>query len=78
MTLSPRQKSQPAYLIYHLNVFAKQAYSGNAATVIWQSNGLNKHQMQTLAREFNTPESVFIARSDQDQLSLRFFTPTAK
>ena len=74
-TLYLSQLSQlSAYQVFHLNVFSQQAYQGNSATVVWRSNGLDTRQMQLLAREFNTPESIFI-HLDNNGLSLRFFTP---
>jgi PhzF family phenazine biosynthesis protein len=65
---------QKTYQVFHINVFTQQIYSGNSATVIWRSNGLSDKQMQLLAREFNTSESVFVSIINHE-LFVRFFTP---
>ncbi len=59
---------------YHLNVFTDKPFSGNPATVVAQSEGLDSEQMQRIAQECNTPETIFVHR-DNDNISLRFFTP---
>jgi len=64
-----------AYQVFHINVFTQKKYSGNSATVVWRSNELCEQQMQLLAREFNTPESIFVSLVNDD-LFVRFFTPT--
>jgi len=69
------QKTTRSYQAIHLNVFTEQLFCGNAATVIWRSNGLSSKEMQLLAKELNTPETIFIDINDNDELSLRFFTP---
>ena len=71
----PNPIHQKAYQVFHINVFTQKTYNGNSATVIWRSNGLRDKQMQKLAREFNTPESIFVSLVN-DELWLRFFTPT--
>jgi PhzF family phenazine biosynthesis protein len=71
---NPSGIQQNGYQVFHLNVFTQQIYSGNSATVVWRSNGLSTKHMQTLAREFNTPESIFV-NIDNNKLSLRFYTP---
>ncbi|NQZ79435.1 MAG: PhzF family phenazine biosynthesis isomerase [Colwellia sp.] len=68
------QKRYRTYQVFHLNVFTRQTYSGNSATVVWHSNGISHQQMQILAREFNTSETIFITIHD-NKLSLHFFTP---
>jgi len=65
---------QNTYQVIHLNVFTQKAYSGNSATVVWRSDGLYCNQMQALAREFNTSETIFIGINNNN-LTLRFFTP---
>jgi PhzF family phenazine biosynthesis protein len=79
--ISPESNSKITYQVFHINVFTQQTYSGNGATVVWQSNGLLGNTMQILAREFNTSETIFIALNDvndsnKNELTLRFFTPT--
>jgi PhzF family phenazine biosynthesis protein len=63
------------YQVFHVNVFTKIMFKGNIATVIWFANGLRVCDMQQLAREFNTPETIFIF-VEKVRFLLRFFTPT--
>jgi len=74
MSNLPNSIAEKVYQVFHINVFTQQTYSGNSATVVWRSNGLTDKQMQKLAREFNTPESIFI-NIDNNALSLKFYTP---
>ena len=78
MTYLSESKTQTMCRVFHINVFTQQAYSGNIATVVWQNNDLSNNTMQILAREFNTPETIFIKLDERnkDELFLRFFTPT--
>lgn len=71
----PISIQQKAHQVFHINVFTQHAHSGNSATVIWLSSGLCDSQMQLLAREFNTPESIFLSIVN-DELFVLFFTPT--
>lgn len=59
---------------YHLNVFTDQPFSGNPATVFIDSIALTGKQMQVIARECNTPETIFIREADGN-IEVRFFTP---
>lgn len=62
---------------YTLDVFTTEQLAGNPLAVVLDSAGLNDHAMQSIAREFNLSETVFVhppvdARS---RASLRIFTP---
>ncbi|WP_158678076.1 PhzF family phenazine biosynthesis protein [Pseudoalteromonas sp. T1lg23B] len=60
--------------VFHCNVFCAQPYRGNQATVVCCPEPLHELTMQLLAREFNTPETMFMVMSEE-QVSLRYFTP---
>nr|WP_239032228.1 PhzF family phenazine biosynthesis protein [Pseudoalteromonas sp. MMG022] len=60
--------------VFHCNVFCAEPYQGNPASVVLCPSPLSEQTMQLLAREFNTPETMFISVSDK-QVSLRYFTP---
>jgi trans-2,3-dihydro-3-hydroxyanthranilate isomerase len=60
-----------------LDVFTLRRFSGNPLAVVFESDGLDSAAMQTIAREFNYPETVFVAPPDNaaQRASLRIFTP---
>ncbi len=43
-----------------LDVFAQDAYTGNPLAVVLGADGLSTAQMQTIAREFNLSETIFV------------------
>ena len=45
---------------FTLDVFTTQRFAGNALAVVLDSDGLDTTAMQTIAREFNLPETVFV------------------
>jgi trans-2,3-dihydro-3-hydroxyanthranilate isomerase len=60
-----------------LDVFTLKRFSGNPLAVIFDSEGLETAAMQTIAREFNHPETVFVlpAADKMHRANLRIFTP---
>jgi trans-2,3-dihydro-3-hydroxyanthranilate isomerase len=60
-----------------LDVFTLKRFSGNPLAVVFDSEGLETTAMQTIAREFNHPETVFVlpAADKAHRASLRIFTP---
>jgi trans-2,3-dihydro-3-hydroxyanthranilate isomerase len=60
-----------------LNVFTLKRFSGNPLAVVFESEGLDTAAMQTIAREFNYPETVFVLppADKAHRASLRIFTP---
>lgn len=65
-------------LPYHiLDVFTETAYAGNPLAVVLQADPLSQAQMQTIAREFNLSETVFVRtpRADNALVQARIFTP---
>ncbi|WP_170829163.1 MULTISPECIES: PhzF family phenazine biosynthesis protein [Pseudoalteromonas] len=46
--------------VFHCNVFCTEPYQGEQASVVLCPSPLSAQAMQLLAREFNTPETMFI------------------
>lgn len=62
------------------DVFTNRRYAGNPLAIVEEADGLTTEQMQTIAREFNLSETIFV-RSAQDAAntaSVRIFFPTAE
>lgn len=63
---------------YHiLDVFTEKAFAGNPLAVVTEAEGLSGEQMQTIAREFNLSETVFVLPPEHPAHSarVRIFTP---
>ncbi len=71
----PWPPMQFAYSI--LDVFTEQPYAGNPLAVVLNADELGDAQMQTIAREFNLSETVFLRspRADNGLVHARIFTP---
>lgn len=71
-------KTGMARRFFTLDVFAKDALSGNPLAVVVDSEGLDAARMQRIAREFNLSETVFVlpARNAINTAHLRIFTPS--
>jgi trans-2,3-dihydro-3-hydroxyanthranilate isomerase len=70
-----------AALDYHvLDVFTKERFGGNPLAVVLDADGLDGGRMQTIAREFNLSETVFVLRATQaaHTARVRIFTPAAE
>lgn len=61
-----------------LNVFTRTRFTGNPLAVVHDKVGLPQNLMQSIAREFTYPETVFIqdVRPEAGRAALRIFTPT--
>jgi trans-2,3-dihydro-3-hydroxyanthranilate isomerase len=65
-------------LDYHiLDVFTDQRFSGNPLAVVLGADGLSGAAMQSIAREFNLSETVFVAppQNPMHSAHIRIFTP---
>jgi trans-2,3-dihydro-3-hydroxyanthranilate isomerase len=62
---------------FTLDVFTTQRFVGNPLAVVLDSGGLETAAMQTVSREFNLPETVFVFPPDdpKHRARLRIFTP---
>lgn len=61
-----------------VDVFAKEAYSGNPAGVVFDADELDEMQMQRIAFEMGSPVTSFVLRSKKADVRLRFFSPTSE
>src|SRR5687767_3155765 len=62
---------------FTLDVFTTQRFAGNPLAVVLDSDGLDTAAMQTIAREFNLPETVFVypPADPKHRARVRIFTP---
>ncbi|WEJ34773.1 PhzF family phenazine biosynthesis protein [Devosia sp. SD17-2] len=60
-----------------LDVFTRERFKGNPLAVVPKADGLSDAQMQTIAKEFNLSETVFLFKpaAERNTASLRIFTP---
>jgi trans-2,3-dihydro-3-hydroxyanthranilate isomerase len=63
-----------------LDVFTNKRFVGNPLAVVLDAEGLETAAMQTIAREFNHPETVFVLppADGAHRAKLRIFTPAAE
>ena len=61
-----------------LDVFTDKPFAGNPLAVVHEADGLDGARMQTIAREFNLSETVFVLKPSNPIASakVRIFTPT--
>ena len=68
-------------LKFHIyDVFTDKPFTGNPLAVVEGADGLSTAQMQTLARQFNLSETIFIQTPDDpiNTAKVRIFFPTAE
>jgi trans-2,3-dihydro-3-hydroxyanthranilate isomerase len=66
---------------YHiLDVFTDRPLAGNPLAVVTEADGLDQARMQSIAREFNLSETVFVLPPNESRhrARVRIFTPTAE
>lgn len=65
------------YNFHTVDVFTSRKFTGNSLAIVEQADDLTDLQMQTLAREFNLPETIFIQRPDSpaNTAKVRIFLP---
>lgn len=63
-----------------VDAFTNEHFSGNAAAIVLDSDGLTDEAMQAIAAEFNLSETTFVLPTDRDAADFRFrwFTPTTE
>ncbi|MDB5562223.1 MAG: PhzF family phenazine biosynthesis protein [Hyphomicrobiales bacterium] len=63
-----------------LDVFTSERFKGNPLAVVPRADGLLDDQMQSIAREFNLSETVFLfkPKSERHSSAVRIFTPTVE
>jgi trans-2,3-dihydro-3-hydroxyanthranilate isomerase len=62
-----------------VNAFATTPFGGNPAGVFPRADGLDDGTMQSIARQLNLVETVFVLRGNAEaDFELRYFTPTGE
>jgi trans-2,3-dihydro-3-hydroxyanthranilate isomerase len=63
-----------------LDVFTDTRFAGNPLAVVLEADGLDTARMAAIAREFNTPETVFVLKPQNPAHSarVRIFTPSTE
>ncbi|MDQ8697440.1 PhzF family phenazine biosynthesis protein [Hyphomicrobium sp. LHD-15] len=69
-----------ALKFHTLDVFTDRRFGGNPLAVVLDADALSSEQMQSIAREFNLSETVFVLASERPAHSarMRIFTPTSE
>lgn len=62
------------------DVFTREKFSGNPLAIVMEADALTDRQMQTIAREFNLSETIFVRKpaDPANTASVRIFFPTAE
>ncbi len=62
------------------DVFTTRRFGGNPLAIVEEADGLTTGQMQTIAREFNLSETIFVQKPKDpaNTASVRIFFPTAE
>ena len=62
------------------DVFTTAKFGGNPLAIVEEADGLSDAQMQTIAREFNLSETIFVLKpkDSANTASVRIFFPTAE
>src|SRR5690349_21855402 len=70
----------PTYRFVQLDVFTEEPFTGNALAVFPEAADLTSEEMQSIAREMNLSETVFVLPSEHQGVlrRLRIFTPTSE
>lgn len=65
---------------FTVDVFTTRRFAGNPLAIVESADGLTTAQMQTIAREFNLSETIFVQTPDDGTHSakVRIFFPTAE
>jgi len=61
-----------------VNAFAEKPFGGNPAAVFPYAEGLPQEMMQSIARQLNLVETVFVLPEKNADFRLRYFTPKAE
>src|SRR5690606_19640783 len=72
-----RRKRMPFRRFVTFDVFTESRFAGNPLAIVRDAEGLDTAAMQTIAREFNLPETVFVLppKDAKNRARLRIFTP---
>lgn len=64
--------------LFHVDAFTKELFRGNSAGVVLHADDLTEEQMQLIARELRHSETAFVLKSEESDLRIRYFTPSAE
>jgi trans-2,3-dihydro-3-hydroxyanthranilate isomerase len=69
--------TMPPYQFVQFDVFTDRKFCGNPLAVFPEAEGITDEQMMKIAREMNLSETVFVLKSESDEVlrHLRIFTP---
>jgi trans-2,3-dihydro-3-hydroxyanthranilate isomerase len=64
-------------IFYTLDVFTSRRFGGNPLAVVLEADALSTEQMQTVCREFNLSETIFVMKPDDraNTAKVRIFFP---
>ncbi len=63
------------YNLYYVNAFSKNLFEGNPAGVFCIDNNISDEEMQKIATEIGYAETAFIKKLENNEYSLRWFSP---
>jgi len=78
-----RERASLSYMklqFHTLDVFTSRRFGGNPLAVVHETDGLSTAEMQTIAREFNLSETIFVQtpESRSNTAKVRIFFPTGE
>ncbi|MBP2325743.1 putative PhzF superfamily epimerase YddE/YHI9 [Kibdelosporangium banguiense] len=67
-------------ILYQVDAFTTTPFTGNAAGVVLEAQGMTDAEMLAVARELNNSETAFVLPADaaDHDVRVRFFTPTTE
>ena len=72
------------FRFWQVDAFSRQPYLGNPAAIVFEADGIADDDMQTIARQFNLSETVFLCEptskpgTTQADYRARIFTPASE
>lgn len=65
---------------WQIDAFSRERYQGNPAAVVFEADGLERFEMQMIARQLNLSETVFLCRATlaSADYRVRIFTPRSE
>lgn len=63
--------------VYHVDAFTREKFGGNTAGIVLDAEKLSEIEMQSIAKELNLSESVFLLPSNKEEIDykVKYFTP---
>jgi PhzF family phenazine biosynthesis protein len=75
-----QDKKLTEYKFWQVDAFSRQPYLGNPAAIVFEADGIKDDDMQTVARQFNLSETVFLSKAStvEADYRARIFTPVSE